>query len=225
MRFICYNMYGDIMRLRYVEGAKDLIASRPDLIIDINKDNETFLDTSNIFKNDLPVHIEIGMGKGKFIYTLAKQNSNINFIGIERFDSVIVRALEKVVEEPLSNLMLLRTDASDLRKIFRRDTISRIYLNFSDPWPKDRHAKRRLTHKNFLGIYKDILKENCELHFKTDNRVLFQYSFEELTDYPMNITYMELDLHNSDFKGNIMTEFEEKFSKLGNKIYKLTARF
>ena len=225
MRIICYNMYGDIMRLRYVEGAKDLIASRPDLIIDINKDNETFLDTSNIFKNDLPLHIEIGMGKGKFVYTLAKQNPGINFIGIERFDSVIVRALEKVIEEPLSNLILLRTDASDLRKIFRSNTISRIYLNFSDPWPKDRHAKRRLTHKNFLGIYKDLLKENCELHFKTDNKDLFQYSFEELTDYPMNITYVELDLHNSDFKGNIMTEFEEKFSKLGNKIYKLTAKF
>lgn len=218
-------MVGDIMRLRYVEGAKDLIASRPDLIIDLNKDNEKFLNASNIFKNDFPVHIEIGMGKGKFIYTLAKQNPEINFIGIERFDSVIVRALEKVIEEPLSNLILLRTDASDLRKIFKENTISRIYLNFSDPWPKDRHGKRRLTHKRFLDIYKDLLKENSELHFKTDNKDLFQFSFEELTNYPMNITYLELDLHNSDFKGNIMTEFEEKFSKLGNKIYKLTAKF
>lgn len=211
------------MRLRYVKGAKELIASKSDLIIDnINND---FIDLDKLFGNGFPIHIEIGMGKGKFVYTLAKENPNINFIGIERFDSVIVRALEKVIEEPLSNLMLLRTDASDLRDIFSKKSIERVYLNFSDPWPKDRHAKRRLTHKNFLNIYKDLLKEDCELHFKTDNRELFQFSFDELTKYPMNITYMELDLHNSDFKGNIMTEFEEKFSRLGNKIYKLTAIF
>lgn len=211
------------MRLRYVKGAKELIASKPELIID--NINNGLIDLDNLFNNDFPIHIEIGMGKGKFVYTLAKQNPDINFIGIERFDSVIVRALEKAIEEPLSNLMLLRTDASDLREIFSNKSIERIYLNFSDPWPKDRHAKRRLTHKNFLNIYKDLLKDNCELHFKTDNKDLFQFSFEELTKYPMNITYMELDLHNSDFRGNIMTEFEEKFSRLGNKIYKLTAIF
>ncbi len=216
-------MGGDIMRLRYVKGAKELIASKPELIID--NINNGLIDLDNLFNNDFPIHIEIGMGKGKFVYTLAKQNPDINFIGIERFDSVIVRALEKAIEEPLSNLMLLRTDASDLREIFSNKSIERIYLNFSDPWPKDRHAKRRLTHKNFLNIYKDLLKDNCELHFKTDNKDLFQFSFEELTKYPMNITYMELDLHNSDFRGNIMTEFEEKFSRLGNKIYKLTAIF
>jgi len=211
------------MRLRHVKGAKDLIASMPKLIIDnINND---FIDLDKLFLKDFPIHIEIGMGKGKFIYTLAKENPNINFIGIERFDSVIVRALEKVIEEPLDNLVLLRTDASDLRDIFSSNSIERVYLNFSDPWPKDRHAKRRLTHKNFLNIYKDVLKENCELHFKTDNTDLFQFSVEELKKYPMNITYIELDLHESDFEGNIMTEFEEKFSKLGNKIHKLTAIF
>jgi len=211
------------MRLRYVKGAKELIASKPELILDnINND---FIDLGKLFSNDFPIHIEIGMGKGKFVYTKALLNPKINYIGIERFDSVIVRALEKVIEEPLSNLMLLRTDASDLREIFSNKSIERIYLNFSDPWPKDRHAKRRLTHKNFLNIYKDLLKEDCEVHFKTDNKDLFQFSYEELTNYPMNITYMELDLHNSDFKGNVMTEFEEKFSRLGNKIYKLTAKF
>ncbi len=211
------------MRLRYVKGAKELIASNPELIIDnINND---FIDLDELFSNDFPIHIEIGMGKGKFVYTKALQNPNINFIGIERFDSVIVRALEKVIEEPLSNLMLLRTDASDLREIFSNKSIERIYLNFSDPWPKDRHAKRRLTHKNFLNIYKDLLKEDSELHFKTDNKELFDFSVEELTNYPMNITYIELDLHNSNYKDNIMTEFEEKFSKLGNKIYKLIAKF
>jgi len=211
------------MRLRHVKGAKDLIASHPELIID-NIDNE-LIDLDKLFPNDFPIHIEIGMGKGKFVYTKALLNPNINYIGIERFDSVIVRALEKVIEDPLSNLMLLRTDATDLREIFSDNSIERIYLNFSDPWPKDRHAKRRLTHKNFLKIYKDLLKEDSELHFKTDNKELFDFSVEELTNYPMNITYIEYDLHNSDFKGNIMTEFEEKFSKLGNKIYKLTAKF
>ena len=211
------------MRLRYVKGAKELIASKPELIIDnINND---FIDLDKLFSNDLPIHIEIGMGKGKFVYTMALLNPNINFIGIERFDSVIVRALEKVIEEPLSNLMLLRTDATDLREIFSSKSIDRVYLNFSDPWPKDRHAKRRLTHKNFLNIYKDLLKEDSEVHFKTDNKELFDFSVEELTNYPMDLTYIELDLHNSDFKDNIMTEFEEKFSKLGNKIYKLTAKF
>ncbi len=211
------------MRLRHVKGAKDLIASHPELIID-NIDNE-LIDLDNLFINDFPIHIEIGMGKGKFIYTKALLNPNINYIGIERFDSVIVRALEKVIEEPLSNLMLLRTDAQDLRQIFKSKSIDRIYLNFSDPWPKDRHAKRRLTHKRFLDIYKDLLKEDSELHIKTDNQELFQFSFEETTNYPMNLLYVELDLHNSDFKDNIMTEFEEKFSKRGNKIQKLTAKF
>jgi tRNA (guanine-N7-)-methyltransferase len=211
------------MRLRHVKGAKDLIASHKELIIDnINND---FIDLDKLFPNDFPIHIEIGMGKGKFIYTKASRNPNINYIGIERFDSVIVRALEKVIEEPLSNLMLLRTDASDLRKIFKNKSIDRIYLNFSDPWPKDRHAKRRLTHKRFLDIYKDLLKSDSELHFKTDNKELFEFSVEELKKYPMNLTYVELDLHKSDFKDNIMTEFEEKFSKQGNKIAKLTAKF
>lgn len=216
-------MVGDIMRLRHVKGAKDLIASKPELIID-NIDNE-IIDLDKLFSNDFPIHIEIGMGKGKFVYTLAKQNPNINYIGIERFDSVIVRALEKVIEEPLSNLILLRTDASDLRDIFKNNSIERIYLNFSDPWPKDRHAKRRLTHKNFLIIYEDLLKDKCELHFKTDNKELFDFSVEELKQYPMRLTYIEYDLHNSDYKDNIMTEFEEKFSKRGNKIQKLTAIF
>lgn len=211
------------MRLRYVKGAKELIASKPELIIDnINND---FIDLNKLFSNNLPIHIEIGMGKGKFIYTKALLNPHINFIGIERFDSVIVRALEKVIEEPLSNLFLIRTDASDLRKIFSNKSIERIYLNFSDPWPKDRHAKRRLTHKNFLNIYKDLLKVDSELHFKTDNKELFNFSVEELKNYPMNLTYIELDLHNSNYKDNIMTEFEEKFSKLGNKIFKLIAKF
>ncbi len=211
------------MRLRHVKGAKELIANHIDLIFDNTDDNK--FDLSNYFDNDNPIHIEIGMGKGKFIHTLAKTNKNINYVGIEKFDSVIVRALEKQIEDKQENLLLLRTDAKDLPVLFEQRKVDRIYLTFSDPWPKDRHAKRRLTHKNFLDIYKNTLSENGELHFKTDNDLLFEFSVESITNYPMNITYITYDLHKSDYQGNIMTEFEERFSKLGNKIKKLTATF
>ncbi len=211
------------MRLRYVEGAKELILAHPKLIID-NQDN-SFIDLEKIWNNNLPIHIEIGMGKGKFIYALAKNNPNINFIGIERFDSIIVKALYKVIKEPLKNLILLRTDANDLSIIFKPRSIERIYLNFSDPWPKFRHIKRRLTNQRFLKMYQNLMTEKSELHFKTDNLELFEYSVEEISNYPMEITYLTHDLHHSAYIGNIMTEFEEKFTKLGNNIYKLTAIF
>jgi len=211
------------MRLRHVKGAKDTIKAYPNLIHN-NLDNKAII-IKNIFKNDNPVHIEIGMGKGKFIYTKALNNPNINFIGIEKFDSVIIRALQKAIDNPLENLFLIRMDAVDLLTIFEKNSIDKIYLNFSDPWPKDRHCKRRLTHKNYLNIYKQITHINAELHFKTDNIDLFEYSVEEIEKYPMKIKYLTKDLHKSDFKDNIMTEFEEKFSKLGKKIYKLTATF
>ena len=211
------------MRYRYVKNAKELIMAHPNLII--NNSDKSFIDFLKIFKNDFPVHLEIGMGKGKFIYQLATENPHINFIGIERFDSVIVKALNKVIENPLDNLMLLRTDAQDLVEIFKHSAIDRIYLNFSDPWPKPRHTKRRLTHKNFLKSYELLMKENAELHFKTDNIELFEFSLEHINEYPMEITYLTYDLHQSDFKGNIMTEFEKKFSKQGFKINKLTAVF
>ena len=211
------------MRLRYVEGARDLIAAHPNLIID-KQDNEK-LYYEDMFEKVGPIRLEIGIGKGGFIHTLAKNNPDINFIGIEKFDSVIVRALEKVIEEPLPNLKLIRVDAQAIPIILKDHSIDRIYLNFSDPWPKERHCKRRLTNRSFLKIYRDLLTENGEVHFKTDNEVLFDYSVEEIIYFPMTITFMTKDLHNSEFEGNIMTEFEEKFSKRGNKIYMLTATF
>lgn len=211
------------MRLRYVEGAKELILAHPELIINNTENNK--IDLVGLFKNDFPIHVEIGMGKGKFIYTLAKNNPDVNFIGIERFDSVIVRALYKVIENPLDNLKLVRMDAVDLSDIFAENSLSRIYLNFSDPWPKVRHAKRRLTHQNFLKVYEKLLIKKAELHFKTDNSDLFNFSVEELRNYPMRITYLTADLHHSDFVGNVTTEFEDKFVKQGNIIYKLTATF
>lgn len=211
------------MRLRYVQGAKELIHSNNDLIID--DIDHTPINIKDYFSNNNEIHIEIGMGKGQFVHTLAKNNPNVNYIGIEKFDSVIVRALEKQLEDKQENLLLLRCDAMFLPKLFEQLTVHRVYLNFSDPWPKDRHAKRRLTHKNFLDIYKELLTKDGELHFKTDNIGLYEFSLESLKKYPMNITYHTYDLHKSDFKGNIMTEFEERFSKLGNKINKLTATF
>lgn len=211
------------MRLRHVKGAKDVIAAHPNYIIDDVLHEP--INLKKYFNNEYPIHIEIGMGKGQFIHTLAKQNKKINYIGIEKFDSVIIRALEKQIEDPQDNLLLLRCDAMFLPALFQDIKVERIYLNFSDPWPKDRHAKRRLTHKNFLSIYEKFLSKNGELHFKTDNIGLFNYSLESLREYPMDITYKTFDLHQSDFQGNIMTEFEERYSQKGNKINKLTAQF
>ena len=143
------------MRLRYVKNARELIENNIEYIID-NTANKK-LDISKMFSKKQPLQLEIGMGKGQFIYTLAKQNPHINYIGIEKFDSAIVKALEKVLEEPLENLYLLRADAIDLMSLFEEKSIDRIYLNFSDPWPKDRHAKRRLTFKRFLAMYEKLL--------------------------------------------------------------------
>lgn len=211
------------MRLRKVHGAKELIAEHPNYIIDNQEKN--FIDLNYIFENDNPIHLEIGMGKGQFVYNLALENKDINYIGVERFDSVIVRALEKLIEEPLRNLILIRTDAADLSELFPQHLIYGLYLNFSDPWPKDRHAKRRLTNRKFLSMYEKLLVPGSEIHFKTDNKPLFDYSLEEMIEYGMDIKYVSYDLHSSDFEGNIMTEFEERFSKMGNKINKLTAVF
>lgn len=211
------------MRLKYVKGARELIENNPELIID-NQDNKR-INIDQLFPKKQPFHIEIGMGKGKFIYTLAKQNPTINYVGIEKFDSAIVKALYKVLEEPLPNLYLIRTDAQDLRELFDNNTVDRVYLNFSDPWPKDRHAKRRLTSERFLKIYQDLMTENSEVHFKTDNFDLFEYSLASMQKYPMDLTYINYDLHNSDIRDNIMTEFEEKFSKQGIKINKVIAKF
>ncbi|PAT01386.1 tRNA (guanosine(46)-N7)-methyltransferase TrmB [Candidatus Izimaplasma bacterium ZiA1] len=211
------------MRLRNVKGAKDLINSYPKYIVDILED--TKLDLKEFNHNNLPIHMEIGMGKGKFIHTLAKLNKDVFYVGIERFDSVIVRALEKVIEEPLDNLLLLRFDASDLRDIIKENSITRIYLNFSDPWPKARHEKRRLTSSTFLKQYQEVLVKDGELHQKTDNQSLFEYSIMSVSNYPMQITEMYLDLHNSEYIGNVETEFEEKFKNKGQRIYKLTAKF
>lgn len=179
---------------------------------------------NTLFGNDHPIHIEIGMGKGKFIMQLAASHPEINFIGIEKYSSVLLRALEKRKEIELSNLYFIRFDAEYLNNIFGQEEIARIYLNFSDPWPKDRHAKRRLTSKEFLSKYNLCLKKDGEVIFKTDNRMLFDFSVEEAKIAGWKLRDLTYDLHHSEYLDqNVMTEYEERFVAMGNPIHKLTA--
>lgn len=168
------------------------------------------------FKNTNPIHIEIGMGKGKFIYEMAKNNPNINFIGIEKYESVLVRAVEKVNVEPLSNLKFMCIDALNLPDIFDHE-ISCIYLNFSDPWPKNRHAKRRLTSEVFLEIYENLFVEEKRIIQKTDNLILFASSLKNLNNHGYTFDIVSLDLANTDIP-NVETEYETKFKSQGVKI-------
>ena len=218
------------MRLRNVKGSQEKILENPYTIQTDGTNGEDYkgLWNKNIFKNDNPIHIEIGMGKGQFIMGLAAENPDINYIGIEKYSSVLVRALDKRESLETDNLMFLRMDAEDIAEYFAPGEVSRIYLNFSDPWPKDRHAKRRLTSHEFLARYEKILKKDGTLEFKTDNKDLFDYSLEEMKNAEgWELTAFTYDLHHDVVlsKGNVMTEYEEKFSSIGNPICKMEARF
>ena len=176
------------------------------------------------FGNDHPLYLEIGTGKGRFITTLAMQNPDINYIGIEKFSSVLIRALEKQNELQLPNLIFIRMEAEHICDVFAEGEIDRIYLNFSDPWPKDRHAKRRLTSTQFFDRYNTILAKDGVVEFKTDNRDLFEFSVEEVASAGWKIDRLTRDLHNSDMnEGNVMTEYEIRFSEGGTPINKLIA--
>lgn len=213
-----------IVRLRNKPWALDYINEHQDVII---PEPESFKGNwQEVFGNNNPIHIEVGTGKGQFVLGMAKQNPHINYIGIELYDSVIVCALEKIVEaEKPSNLRLLKVNGADLQKYFSKGDVNRIYLNFSDPWPKARHAKRRLTHEGFLAIYESILVDNGEIHFKTDNRGLFEYSLVSMNHYGMKLNYVSLDLHANEPEDNVKTEYEEKFSAKGQPIYRLEYQF
>ncbi len=201
------------MRLKKVKGAREKIENS-----EYSVNIEKLVFNEPLFDNNNPIHIEIGTGKGRYIHTLAKQNPDINYIGVEMFDSVIVRAIEKVEEDMLPNIKFIRCDAFILMEKFE-NYFDHIYLNFSDPWPKNKHEKRRLTSKRFLDIYKKILKKDCMLTFKTDNTGLFEYSVVSMNNYGCNINRFSIDLHNSEYdKDNVRTEYEEKFSSLGEKI-------
>lgn len=207
------------MRLRNVKGARDTIGNSPYVIKNEEENKGKWRD---IFGNDNPIHIEIGMGKGQFISQLAVANPDINYIGIEKFSSVLVRAIEKRETLEIDNLYFIRMDAEYIANVFEKDEVARIYLNFSDPWPKDRHAKRRLTSRQFLARYDQILVGDGQVIFKTDNRELFDFSLEEIKESKWELVNCTFDLHNSPYvEGNIMTEYETRFVKEGKPINRL----
>lgn len=213
------------MRARYKPWAAELIEAHPEIVIS----NPEALKGKwhEEFGNDHPIHIEAGSGKGRFITGMAQANPDINYIGIELFESVIVTALQGALEPEggIPNLRLLQVNAQELESFFEAGEIDRVYLNFSDPWPKTRHAKRRLTHESFLKLYERVLPEGGEIHFKTDNRGLFEYSLTSISEYGMLLKDVSLDLHANEPEWNIMTEYEEKFLKKGQPIYRLEAKF
>ena len=213
------------MRLRNIPGADDVIRKHP---IAIKNETEKKGLWNKVFGNDNPIHIEIGMGKGQFLLTLAKQNPNINYIGIERYSSVLLRALEKFDTEEfmeLQNIRFICMDAFELPEVFSLGEVANIYLNFSDAWPKSRHANRRLTSTRFFGQYDKVLAQNGVVEFKTDNRPLFEFSLEQVEEAGWRLLAHTFDLHNDETmnEGNVMTEYEEKFSSMGNPIHKLIA--
>jgi len=210
------------MRLRKVKNARERM---DDNYYFINEPKDNKGSWNKVFNNDNPIHIEIGCGKGQFITTLSKLNPDINYIAIEKYDSVLLRVYEKIKDEKIDNLKLCIIDASEICEYFGEKELDRIYLNFSDPWPKKHHAKRRLTSPLFLESYKKILNKDGEIHFKTDNRGLFEYSLETLNECNYSIHNISLDLHKDleKYPFNITTEFEDKWSKLGP-IYRLEAK-
>jgi tRNA (guanine-N7-)-methyltransferase len=207
------------MRLRNIKGADKMIEASK---YTINEPENNKGKWNKVFGNNNPIHIEIGMGKGNFIIGMAKNNPDINFIGIEMYDSVIVKATLKLENEKIDNLRLIRMDANEIEKVFDKE-IDLIYLNFSDPWPKNRNAKRRLTHERFLSKYDNIFKNKKIIFMKTDNIHLFEFSIESLSEYGYKLKNISLDLHNSDFKENVETEYETKFSEKGIRINRLEA--
>ena len=209
------------MRLRNIPGAAQVVAESPFVI---NEPEKCRGGWREYFGNDNPVYAEIGCGKGKFIIQNAIENPDINFIGIERQTTIMAIAARKALPE-MKNVALIRGDAETLADIFAPEELSRIYLNFSDPWPKKRWAKRRLTHRHFLDLYKTLLDGDKEIFLKTDNTVFFESSLNEFCETGWRLSNISLDLHNSDYEGNIMTEYEERFVGLGQPIYRLEARW
>lgn len=209
------------MRLRNITGSREVIAGSV-WVVQEELQPECPGTWKTIFGNQNPIRIEIGMGKGKFIHTMAKANPEINYVGIEKYSSVLLRAIQKMEREELPNLKFLRMDAENILSVFAPGEVDRIYLNFSDPWPKDRHAKRRLPSREFLARYDVILKQGGRVEFKTDNRELFDFALGELEPAGWKAKLVTFDLHGDPalMAENVMTEYEEKFSAMGNPICK-----
>lgn len=209
------------MRLRNVPGARETIIESP---LSVQNADRLKGNWAEEFGNNHPIYIEVGMGKGKFIVEMAKQNPQMNYIGIEKYSSVLVRAVEKLEDFEQENLRLIRMDAENIENVFDKEEVAGIYLNFSDPWPKDRHAKRRLTSTRFLERYNQILAADGRVIFKTDNKELFDFSLEQVKEAGWILENYTYDLHHSEYmEGNVMTEYEEKFSAKGNPICRLCA--
>ncbi len=204
-------------------GSERLEACGNIVIKDLKSEGTT---SQELFGNSNPIRIEIGCGKGDFIVGTAEKEPDVNFLAIERVSDVLVTAAEKVKESKLTNIRVCCVDAKELAEIFPAGSIDRIYLNFSDPWPKSRHEKRRLTYRTFLAIYKKILKKDGCIYFKTDNRPLFDFSLEEFKEFGMTLEKLTFDLHNSEYmQGNVMTEYEQRFSAKGFPINRVEAKF
>lgn len=220
------------MRMRKKKHAKDRMDACKELLIPLSKHekdyreaehNPEYLDFRQIFGNQNPVELEVGCGKGQFISVLAKRNPNINYIAVEMCYDVAVMAAEAVKAENLSNVKFMVMSAEYLLKYFKESSVDRLYLNFSCPFPKNKYAKHRLTAPKFMYMYKKILKENAEIHQKTDNMHFFEFSIENLSEFGFKLKNISLDLHKSDFEGNIVTEYEKRFTDLGQPIYRLEA--
>jgi len=222
------------MRMRRKKRLDERLEACSDLLLKVNRDdlnlktaieNQGIFNAKEIFNNDNPVHLEIGCGKGQFVYEIAQLNPDINYVAIEKTPNVIVAALEKVIDSDLKNIRFINCEAEYLENFFPEASIERLYLNFSCPYPKNHDKKHRLTHENYLKIYKKILKPNCEIHMKTDNTKLFEFTINSLSGFGYMLKNVTFDLHNSDFKGNIVTEYEKRFSEMGCPIYRLEAIF
>lgn len=207
------------VRLRNISGSREAISvSR--FVVQAPKEQKNHW--RELFGNTHPVHIEIGMGKGRFIIDMAKLHPEINYVGIEKYSSVLIRGIQKMEVEELPNLYFIRMEAEEITEVFGQGEVNKIYLNFSDPWPKDRHAKRRLPSREFLGRYREILSTEGDIEFKTDNRELFLFALEELKPAGWHLEQVTYDLHHDEamMESNVMTEYEERFSAMGNPIYK-----
>ena len=212
------------MRMRRKKHREQRLDNCSDYIIPNITDYKN--DIKSIFPNKRkPLHIEIGCGKGSFVCGMAKLLPNVNFLAIEKNSDVLLMAAEKIKNENLKNVKFVRGDAAFLNEFDSKTKCDRIYINFCDPWHKSGHKKRRLTYKTFLEMYKKLLKRGGELHFKTDNAPLFEFSLNSFADFGLRLKHLTLDLHKSGFENNVVTEYEKAFSDKGQPIYRCEAKF
>ena len=215
------NRVGDCMRRRKKPGAMEKLLSHKNYV---HEKPETFKgEWSSFFQNDNPIHVELGTGRGQFITKLAECNPDMNYVGVEIKEEILLKAVEKAHEKDLKNIIFLWFDINRIEEIFAKEEVDRIYINFCDPWPKKRWAKRRLTHRGFLDKYIHLLKPRGEIQFKTDNERLFEFSLNEFALRDFFLRNITLDLHHSDYDLNVTTEYEDKFSSMNMKIYRCEA--